>query len=109
MCRIHSILHLPEPQHIITVDASGLWGCGAVGLQATVLGNDHLGASACCHGYCLVGGTMAGNYSPSTVGHQDALLMQRLRCFHFFLGQFDIQLVARQLTGLENTAVYALS
>ena len=26
-----SILHLPEPQHTITADASGSWGCGAVG------------------------------------------------------------------------------
>ena len=26
-----SMLHLPNPQHIITADASGSWGCGAFG------------------------------------------------------------------------------
>ena len=40
---------------------------------------------------------------------KDAILMHLLRCLHFFLAQFDIQLVARYLPGIENTAADALS
>ena len=38
---------------------------------------------------------------------KNALLMHQLRCFHFFLAYFDIQLMARHLAGTDNMAADA--
>ena len=40
---------------------------------------------------------------------KDATLMHQMRCLHFYVAQFDIRVVARDLVGVENTAADALS
>ena len=127
-----SILRLPEPQHMVTADASGSWGCGAFGSHGQWFqlqwpeswAKHHIAAKE------LVPVVMAialwgAQWSATTVlirsdnaavvaaltagSAKDALLMHLLRCLHFFLAYFDIQLVARHLAGTDNVAADALS
>ena len=127
-----SMLHLPNPQHIITADASGSWGCGAFGSHGRRFqlqwprswASHHIAAKE------LVPVVMAialwgAQWQATTVlvrsdntsvvaaltsgSAKDPLLMNLLRCLHFYLAHFDIHLVARHLAGVENTAADALS
>ena len=127
-----SMLHRPDPQHMITADASGSWGCGAFGSQGRWFqlrwpqswASHHIAAKE------LVPVVMAialwgAQWQATTVlvrsdnaavvaalssgSAKDALLMHLLRCLHFYLAHYDICLAARHLAGVENTAADALS
>ena len=120
-----SMLHLPNPQHIITADASGSLGCGAFGSHGRWFqlqwpqscASHHIAAKE------LVPVVMAialwgAQWQATTVlvrsdntavlaalmsgSAKDPLLMHPLRCLH-------LHLVARHLAGVENTAADALS
>ena len=119
------MLHLPNPQHIITADASGSLGCGAFGSHGRWFqlqwpqscASHHIAAKE------LVPVVMAialwgAQWQATTVlvrsdntavlaalmsgSAKDPLLMHLLRCLH-------LHLVARHLAGVENTAADALS
>ena len=109
-----SILHPANPQHVVTADASGSWGCGAFGsngcwfqLQWPQLpcGGAEWQASTVLirpDNYAVVSSLSSGSA-------KDVTLMHLLRCLHFYLAQFDIRVVTRHIAGAENTAADALS
>ena len=124
-----SMLHSPNPQHVITADASGTWGCGAIGsndnwfqiqwpkswadyhiaakeLVPVVMAVALWGAPwqsttvlVCSDNAAVVAALTSGSA-------RDPILMHLLR---FFLAHYDIRLLARHIAGVDNTAADALS
>ena len=127
-----SMLHPPAPQHVVTADASGTWGCGAFGSSGEWFQIQWPKEWAECHiaakelvpvvvaialwgapwqsTTVLVRSDNAAVVATLTSGSaRDLLLMHLLRCLHFFLPHYDIRLIARHIAGVNNTAADALS
>lgn len=127
-----SILHPPAPQHLVTADASGSWGCGAFGsnglwfqlqwpqswarlhiaakeLVPIVIAIAMWGAQWQATTVLIRSDNQVVVASLSSGTAKDALLMHLLRCLHFYLAHFDIRVIARHVAGVENTAADALS
>lgn len=127
-----SILHPAAPQHVVTADASGSWGCGAFGLNRCwfqlqwpqswsmvhiaakelvpiVMAVAMWGAEWQASTVLIRSDNDAVVSSLSSGSAKDATLMHLLRCLHFYLAQFDIRVVARHIAGAVNTAADALS
>ena len=116
-----SILHPPAPQHTITADASGSWGCGAFGsnnswfqLQwpeswAGYIPYRSQRTSPCGVNPCGVPSTFRQRSSGGS-----PVFRLRQRCHldtpvSLPLAHYDIHLQTRHIAGIENTAADALS
>ena len=126
------MLRPPDPQHVITADASRTWGCGAFGshgewfhlqcpqswvqhhiaakeLVLVVLAVAQWGARWQSTAVLVRSDNAAVVAALTSGSARDALLMHLLRCLHFFVAHFDMTITARHIAGVDNSAAVALS
>ena len=127
-----SILPASEPGHVLTTDASGRWGCGAVTEQGeyfqlkwpdswaevniavkelvpVVIAVAIWGQQWAERTVLVRCDNMAVVHVLATGTARECRLMHQLRCLHFFSAQHQIQIQAEHLAGSLNSAADALS
>lgn len=127
-----SIMPPGDPAHVVTSDASGSWGCGAVTdagqwfqvqwpeswaginiaakeLVPVVISVAIWGQDWAKHRVLVRSDNMAVVHALTAGTARDPLLMHLLRCLHFFTATHQIGIEARHVAGIHNTAADALS
>ena len=127
-----SILPASEPGHVLTTDASGRWGYGAVTEQGeyfqlkwpdswaevniavkelvpVVIAVAMWGQQWAERTVLVRCDNMAVVHALATGTARDCRLMHKLRCLHFFSAQHQIHIQAEHLAGSLNSAADALS
>ena len=127
-----SIVPPQQATHSFWSDASGSWGCGAVShtlrwfqvqwpdswqrhhialkeMIPVVMAVALWGASWSSSTVLAFSDNMAVVCALASGSARDPLLMQLLRCLHFFCAHYQIVIQARHIAGVHNTAADALS
>ena len=120
------------PTHVVTSDASGSWGCGALTdagqwfqvqwpeswariniaakeMVPVVISVAIWGQEWARQQVLVRSDNMAVVYALTAGTARDPLLMHLLRCLHFFIAKHQIGIEARHVAGIHNTAADALS
>lgn len=127
-----AILPQSEPSHMVTSDASGSWGCGAVSdagqffqvpwpdawaevniavkeMVPVVIAVALWGQQWAESTLLVKSDNMAVVYALSSGAAKDVQIMHLLRCLHFYTATYQICIQARHIVGIANTAADALS
>ena len=127
-----SIMPPGDPAHVVTSDASGSWGCGALTdagqwfqvqwpeswaginiaakeMVPVVISVAIWGQEWASHQIQVRSDNMAVVHALTAGTARDPLLMHLLRCLHFFTATHQIRLEARHVAGIHNVAADTLS